>query len=92
MNASLPMSVARTLPVVTYVTTDGGVGTGYLDKDGTVYASGGNGYAYEKPNVKTVRRDGGKGYMAAVRQLLGPPGLHPNVVTSAYKASAARKN
>lgn len=44
----------------------GGVGLGY-EFNGKVYSDGGNGFYYEKRNLKTFISDSGKGYMDAVK-------------------------
>lgn len=44
----------------------GGVGLGYK-YEGVVYSSGGNGFYYEKRNLKTFVADNGEGYMNRVK-------------------------
>ncbi len=49
-----------------------GIGIGY-EYNGKVYSDGGNGFYYEKQNLKVFLPDGGKGYMDAIK------GIFPSI-------------
>lgn len=55
---------------VTTYSTHGGVGVGVVI-DGVVLKSGGNGWYYPCENLARYERDGGKGYLMAIRRVAG---------------------
>jgi len=60
----LPGSILKACPIVSYVTTSGGVGCGRLLRT-TVYKSAGNGW-YTPVNVRAFVADDGRAYRAAI--------------------------